>query len=145
MSKSFYTIHEFKAIDVASVQGSVITVTSSTRALNPADSGALIVLNRSAGATITLPAHSQGLVYEMVVGALGSYVIAAQSASIHGALNTPSVAATAASLNTGGTAGTSMTLSSTLALVGDRVRVASDGTKWFLSGSVSAHNAAVVA
>jgi redox-sensitive bicupin YhaK (pirin superfamily) len=52
---------------VATLQASVIAATSATLALTAAQSNSLIVLDRAAGVTVTLPAPSAGLEYDFIV------------------------------------------------------------------------------
>lgn len=54
----------------------VIDVTTATRTLSRNENGSLVVLNRGAGSTITLPTAGRGLEFQFVVKADGAYVIA---------------------------------------------------------------------
>lgn len=64
----------------------VIDVTTATRTLSRNENDSLVVLNRGAGITVTLPSASRGLEFQFVAKANGAYVIDAGTAKIRGAL-----------------------------------------------------------
>jgi len=53
----------------------VINVTTSTRTLTRNENDSIVVLDRAAGSTVTLPAASRGLEFQFVMKTAGSYVV----------------------------------------------------------------------
>ena len=64
----------------------VIDVTTATRTLSRNENGSIVVLNRGAGITVTLPSAGRGLEFQFVVKASGAYTIDAGTDKIRGAL-----------------------------------------------------------
>ena len=94
------------------------------------DSGTMFRLNLAAGFAVTLPLPSLGLSYEFFVGTAptGNYtIVTASSAAI---LNGRQLTAIASAGDTG-TTDTTITFVANQALVGDYVKVFSDGTYWY--------------
>jgi len=54
----------------------VINVTTAARTLTRNENGSIIVLDRAAGSTVTLPAAGRGLEFQFVMKTAGSYVVA---------------------------------------------------------------------
>ncbi len=64
----------------------VIDVTTATRTLSRNENGTIVVLDRAAGSTITLPSAGRGLEFQFVVKTSGAYTIDAGTDKIRGAL-----------------------------------------------------------
>ncbi len=64
----------------------VINVTAATRTLTRNENGSIVVLDRGAGSTVTLPSASRGLSFQFVVKANGAYVIDGGTAKFRGVL-----------------------------------------------------------
>jgi hypothetical protein len=53
----------------------VINVTDATRTLSRNENGSIVVLDRAAGSTVTLPAAGRGLEFQFVMKTAGSYIV----------------------------------------------------------------------
>jgi hypothetical protein len=137
MSQRSKTIHEFKAInlsqstlDITNVNGSLL--------LNNSHSGDFISLNSTSGCTITLPSPTPGLNFNFVINNTGAHTLTASSAIINGSIS-HSVFSTSANLATG--TAKSIIATTTGSAVGDTFTLTGNGSKYFLKGCVSNHNA----
>jgi hypothetical protein len=97
------------------------------------DSGTMFRLNLAAGFAVTLPLPSVGLTYEFFVGTAptGSYTIVTNGAAA--ILNGKATNSAAGSGSTS-TTGTTITFVLNQAVIGDYVKVFSDGTYWYATG-----------
>lgn len=136
MSKSYLTIHEYQT---TSQDDTILQVSNlgSSVTLGNSQSGDVLVLSNTSGSSVMLPSPSSGLAYQFIVGATAGHTITAPSALIVGALNT-AVFNTGANLATG----TAMTTIATTAgsSVGDCFNLTSDGTQFYLRGTVAQYN-----
>ena len=110
--------------------------------LTAADSGRLLAVTNpsSSGYVIELPEPADGLVYDFVVAALtpGGYKISTGTPGVQYGGVTVVGSASASGLAISG--GNLLTFTSTVA-IGDRVKLQSDGTNWYVSGFMAASNA----
>ncbi len=105
----------------------VITLTT-TRTLLPKESGAKVILNSATSFTTTLPAPADGLDFTFIVklvGASTGHVVAVTSGVVMYGKVSPTGAASAA------TSGKGRINTNATAVVGDGLRVWSDGTSWY--------------
>ena len=111
-----------------------ITVTSTTRTLQPSESGAIVFLAGTA-CTVTLPAPADGLYYEFYSTTEVLHIVQAQTNVINGNYRHNSATTTmtrVAVVNQG-----KLTLHSSGRAIGDRLQFWSDGTNWWLDGIVN--------
>lgn len=104
---------------------------SADTTLTASDSGKIISLD-AVGEAITLPSPIAGLNYEFecnTTTATSDWVITATDAIIYGSVELAGAVEAAS-------AETSITLVIAKFLPGDHIRLRSDGTKWYVSGSV---------
>ena len=103
--------------------------------LTAADSGKLITLGTAGGFTVTLPKPAAGLEYEFVVkvAPTTAYIILTDSVAniIHGAVASAEDAAGSVAC---AAASDTITFVANKAIIGDRVKIISDGTNWYVSG-----------
>jgi len=96
-------------------------------------SGKILTLNLAAGFAVTLPAPKEGLDYTFIVGTAptGAYTVVTNGSSniIYGNVCTPEDAAGSVSV---AQASDTITFVASKAVIGDMVRVVSDGTNWYL-------------
>jgi hypothetical protein len=138
MSKSYLAVHDFQALNVSSNEQNVIPAGSSI-SLKPMNSGDIILLNSNSGSAITLASPNSGLNYEIIVAALGSHTITCPSNQIYGNVGI-SVYNTASNL----VANASTVISTTSgSVVGDHLKLCSDGVNYYLSGNVAHWNSIV--
>jgi hypothetical protein len=57
----------------------VINVTTATRTLTRNENGSIVVLDRGAGSTVTLPVAGRGLEFQFVIKTTGSYTVICSS------------------------------------------------------------------
>lgn len=138
MSQSYKTIREYQSLSVAS---SIIQVNlaGSSISLSNDQSGELITLNATGGSIVTLPTPSKGLHYKFIVSATGGHTITAPSACIFGAVCNAVSNTGASILNTG--AAKTVIATTTGSSVGDSLSLVCDGSKYFVSGTVTQFNA----
>jgi uncharacterized cupin superfamily protein len=121
----------------SSVSETVETVTT-TNVITADENGKTFILSLAGGFESTLPTPAAGLHFKFIVGVAPTtaYTIVTESSSniIHGQVCTPEDAA--GSVATVASADT-ITFVANLAIIGDYVKVVSDGTSWFLSGMCS--------
>jgi hypothetical protein len=130
------TIHDF---DVANLSSSVPVKVASAGAsltLTPLLTGNIVILNSTSGSTVTLPAPAAGLVFKCIVGATGGHTISAPSACIQGSISV-ALYSTSGSLSTSTPKTTITTGTTNGSKVGDIVNLVSDGTFYYMSGTVS--------
>lgn len=97
-----------------------------------ADQSGVTFLLDAVGEAITLPAVSAGLEYEFIIDttvATSNWTITAATSVIYGSAEVAGAVVAASAENT-------ITLVVAKALPGDYIKLVSDGTKWFVSGSV---------
>ena len=103
---------------------------TAAKTLRIEDSGKSFILKAAAGVAVTLPAVASGLEYEFTVGlafATTDFTIVAASSVIQGGAIVNSVLVPAANENTISFVATAETL-------GDKVKIKSDGTNWYVEG-----------
>lgn len=139
MSQSSRTIHDYRRINVGqtllqvSPAGTAITLGNS-------HSGDLITLTATSGSAIRLPAPSAGLSFPFVVAATSAgHVITAPAGTLFGAV-TVAVPTAGSTINVSATGGSTTLSTTTGSVVGDRIQIVSDGTKYFVSGSIARFN-----
>lgn len=122
-----------------------VETVAATNVIAASESGTTYFLSAATEFVSTLPAPAAGLEYEFIVAAAPSgadYTITTNASA-----NILVGHVTSSDLNAAGDAALSATGFDTIsfvsakAIVGDRVRVISDGTNWFVSGSCSAFDA----
>ena len=109
----------------------VIQAVSADTTLTAADSGKVFTLDAT-GEAITLPAVSDGVNFKFVssVAATGSsWTVAATAAVIYGSIQLAGAISAVS-------AKTTITLVADKFLPGDFIELVSDGTNWYLSGSI---------
>lgn len=118
-----------------------VQVLTAARVLTAADSGKTFLLALAAGFPITLPVPAAGLDFEFIVSTPptgGAYAIGTNGAAdiIKGGVveGDPTAAAASPSDDNADV----VNFAANVALAGDRVRLISDGTSWFLSGQTRA-------
>ena len=135
MSKTFLVNHDFETISTQ-YQLANVTLAGTGVALGPQNSGLLVALNSTSGSANSLPYPTLGATFEFVVNSTSSaHSIVAPLACIVGSLSN----STSGPLSANATPKTVIT-SGVLGNVGDRVRLISDGTYFYMSGSNSAYN-----
>lgn len=136
MSKSYLVPHDFQSINL-SYTSTVLNVAGSTFIAGPAASGELVTLNATGGSAVSVPGLFSGLDLTFVVSNTGAHTITLPSACIYGTVN----------FNYDGTSGSMLAAASTVisttagSKVGDCIKLTSDGSKCYLSGTVSTFNA----
>ena len=111
-----------------------ITVSGTTRTLEPSESGAIVFLAGGIS-TITLPAPADGLYYEVYATTAVRHVVQAQTNVING--NYRHNSATTTMTRVAVTNQGKMTLHTSGRAIGDRLQFWSDGTNWWLDGIVN--------
>ena len=131
-------------LDTVSSKVPVVSITTATYPVSAGQTGTLFALNKADGITVTLPAPAAGLNFDFVVATAPTSntttIVTTSSANIiHGQITTSEDAggsvACVAEADT-------ITLVANTAIVGDRVQVVSDGTRYFVSGCVKLATAA---
>ena len=123
------------------------TLTAATT-LTEVDSGKTIFLNSTTEFAVTLPKPKGGLNFTFVVKAApsgASYTIATDSAQsiMYGQIYTTNVTASSdADYNI--IAASTITFTDSIAVVGDSVKLISDGTYWYVKGFCSTYNAITI-
>lgn len=138
MSQAYKTIKEYQSVSVSSTLVQVNLAGSSVN-LGNNQSGEVVTLNSTGGSVVTLPFPMKGLQYKFIVSATGGHTITAPSACIYGAVCN-AVSNTGASILSTGSAKT-IIATTTGSAVGDSFSLVCDGSKYFVSGSVSQFNA----
>jgi len=113
--------------------GSVLTPTAATT-LTSADNGKTVMLNASVGFTITLPAHSAGLSFKFITGAVfatTNFVIIAPTAGLDTLEGSLIVAGAVVTVN----AADQINFVATAENIGDFVTLFSDGATWHIFGN----------
>lgn len=117
---------------VAVGAGSIKTLTGA-HTVTANENGTTFVLNAAAGAAITLPAPAAGLRYTFVTGlafATTDWVITATGAIMNGNVMEAGVVQVI-------TGATTLNLELAAEAVGDHISLISDGTLWYVSGSLA--------
>ena len=136
MSKSYLVPHDFQSVNLG-YTSTVLNLAGSTFVASPAVSGELVTLNATGGSAVSVPGIFPGLNLTFVVANTGAHTITLPSACVYGTVNFPYT----------GTFGNMLAAASTIistttgSKVGDCIKLTSDGTKCYLSGTVSAFNA----
>lgn len=117
-----------------------ISVTSATFTLTDAHAGTMIVLNRAGGVTMTLPAPSAGLEFYFVVGTAPTtaYTIASASSANIIVLGVNELEVDTADDGPYSAVGDLVSFVANVAVVGDFIKLTSDGTKWYGHGQTNA-------
>jgi hypothetical protein len=136
MSKSYLVPHDFQSVNIGSLN-TTLNVAGSTFVAGANVSGELVTLNATGGSAVTVPSLVAGLDLTFVVSNTGAHTITLPSACVYGTVNFP-YAGTSGSMLAAASTVISTTAGST---VGDRFKLTSDGTKCYLSGTVSTFNA----
>ena len=112
----------------------VISVTSNTT-LKDDQAGSIIFLGGGSATTLTLPAVSAGLHYEVYITTEEQHVIAAATNVMQGNYrhNSDATTMTRVAISNKGT----LTLHSTGREIGDRLQFWCDGTNWYVDGIVN--------
>lgn len=136
-----------KATQLKSLLVTSRTLTQATT-LTEGDSGKTIFLNSATEFAVTLPKVKAGLEYTFVVKAApsgASYTVVTSDSSplMYGQVYTTDVnSETDADFNI--VAASTFTFADGVAVVGDSVRMISDGSYWYLKGFCSAYNAETI-
>lgn len=117
----------------------VVTLTT-TRAILAKESGTKFILNSATSFTSTLPAASHGLeylFYVQIVGTSTGHIIAVPTGVVMNGkvISATDTAAHLAGVASAGTAGKGRILTAATGIVGDWLRVWSDGTAWYSTAS----------
>jgi hypothetical protein len=102
-------------------------------------SGDLNVLDSTSGSAVQLPPASPGLNFPFVVSALGPHTITAPSSTLFGCINC-AVPTVGSLINITNVTGSSVLLTTSGSAIGDRINFVSDGTKYYVSGTVAKFN-----
>lgn len=117
-----------------------ISVTTAAVTLTKYDIGATVVLNRAAGAAVTLPLPAAGAEFHFVVGIAPTtaYTVATAGSAniIAGGINELEV--DTSDDGPYSAVGDLISFVANIAVVGDYFDLSSDGTKWFLRGQTNA-------
>jgi hypothetical protein len=138
MSQKLKSLQEFSTLTVSQT---ILTINPAGNALtlSKAQSGEIITLNSTSGSVITLGAPQAGLSYTFLVNVTGGHTITAPSASIYGSVTSTTDTSGNAMLTTG--AAKSIISTTAGSAVGDQIQLLSDGTNYFVKGSVANFNA----
>ena len=142
MSKSYNTVHYFGQSQVAQSLNQVNAAGSSIT-LGSSNSGKVVTLNSTSGSLVNLGPPISGFTVEMITSAVGPHVVTAPSGTLYGSVVVGvSNSSSTLAITSGKTTLTTVTAGS---VVGDRVRFVSDGTNFYVSGSVAKFNALTIA
>lgn len=136
MSKSFYTPHDFDAINVLT-QKHTVSVLGTAVTVGNLQSGDVCMLTATAGSVVTLPSPVAGATFNFIVANSTSNQINTPTATLFGGVGR-SVYSTAGNLNASANARITTTSGSA---IGDTYNIVSDGTRYYLSGMVANYNA----
>ena len=138
MAQSYKTIHDFQFLNVDESNVNIVRA-GTNKILTNLENGDVIILNATAGSIVNLPVPQAGSSFTFIVSANGAHTVAAPTASIYGSIAC-SIANTASNMLTTGPAKTviATTAGST---IGDTFIVLSDGTNFYVRGSVANYNA----
>lgn len=139
MSKSALVPHDFETINV-DYTITPVNFVGTSQILTVQNSGDLNVLNSTSGSVVSLPLASSGYTFPFVVSALGPHTITAPASTLFGAVNC-AVPTTGSTLNVTNATGSTVLLTTSGSTIGDRFNVISDGTNYYVSGTVSKYNA----
>jgi hypothetical protein len=139
MSQSSKVLHDFQSINVGSTV-TPITLMGNTTTLSSLNSGDLNVLNATGGSIVLLPVASAGYTFPFVVSTLGPHTITAPNSTIFGAINC-AIPTAGSLINVTNATGSTMLLTTSGSSIGDRFSLVSDGTNYYVSGTVSKFNA----
>lgn len=117
-----------------------ISVTAATFTVTKAHSHAQIYLNRAAGIALTLPAPDGGLEYEFIIGTAPTTdctIATASSANII-VLGVNELEVDTADDGPYSAVGDLVSFKANVAVVGDFIKLKSDGTKWYGFGQTNA-------
>lgn len=117
-----------------------ISVTAATFTVTKAHSHSQIYLNRAAGIALTLPAPDGGLEYEFIIGTAPTSNC---TISTNGGANIIVIGVNELEVDTGDDGPSDdnadvVTFIANVALVGDFIKLKSDGTKWYGYGQTAA-------
>lgn len=119
----------------------VVALTAAST-LTASQSGKLFTLGTAGGFTTTLPAPQAGLEYEFVVkvAPTTAYIIVTKGSSnvIYGTIASGDM--NAANDTSAAQASDTITFVANTAVIGDSVRLISDGTNWYAKGFTTAYN-----
>ena len=144
----FRTATYAAALLPASALGSSFEASTATNVLTSAECGKTLTLNSATEFVTTLPAPVAGCKFSFIVGAApsgASYTIVTNASAnvVIGHVLTSDVnSATDADFETSG--GDTISLVDAKAVVGDAVRVVSDGTSWFVSIETSVFDGSTI-
>jgi hypothetical protein len=136
MSKSYLVPHDFQSVNLG-YTSTVLNAAGSTFVAGADVSGELVTLNATGGSAVSVPGIFSGLDLTFVVANTGAHTITLPSACVYGTVG----------YNYAGTSGNMLAAASTVisttagSAVGDCIKLTSDGTKCYLSGTVTAFNA----
>jgi len=110
------------------------------------DSGKTFFLNLATGFTVTLPAPTDGVEYEFVVGTAPTtaYIINNASGTSGNNVVGHVLSSSGGAEDTEPTNGDSVSFVASTAVLGDRVHVISDGTYWYVRASCAAAGGIVI-
>jgi len=137
MSQSSKTIHDFQRINTGSAIRQIILANSSIT-LGGNNSNDIIVLNSTSGSNVILPTPSKGLSFPIVISNIGDHTITAPSPVIYGSLSC-AIPTTGSSLLSSSASTVIKTTSGSV--IGDRIELMSDGTNYYVTGTVKQYNA----
>jgi len=112
----------------------VVSVSTDTE-LSADQSGSIIFLGGGSARTLTLPAISAGLTYEVYITTEHQHIIAAQTAVLQG--NYRHNSATTTMTRVAIVNKKTLTLHSSGRAIGDRLQFWCDGTNWYVDGIVN--------
>jgi len=139
MSQSYKTVHDFQSINVGQTLVN-IQPSGSSITLGNAQSGDLNTLNATSGSSVQLPAPSSGLSFPFLVTATAAtHTITAPASTLFGAINC-AIPTAGSTINVTNVTGSTALLTTTGSCVGDRFTIVSDGTNYFVSGTISKFN-----
>lgn len=137
MSQRYKVIHDFRSVNLGQSQLQ-LTEAGSSITLSPSESGDIIALNATGGSAVALPTPLSGLMYRFIVTNTGAHTLTAPSACINGAISN-AVFNTGANLATGAAKTSIATTAGSV--IGDTITLVGNGSKYFVSGTVTNFNA----
>ena len=112
-----------------------LTGTGATRTLTSDDSGAIVNMGGSDASTVTLPTPAAGISFRFVATTAVAHVINGGNSKIQGGYHHNTNAATIARVGISNKS--ALTLHNSNAAIGDTLEFWSDGTNWYVSGTVN--------
>jgi hypothetical protein len=139
MSQSYKTVHDFQSINVGQTLVNVQPAGTSIT-LGNSQSGDLNTLNATSGSSVQLPVPSAGLNFPFLVTATAAtHTITAPASTLFGAINC-AIPTAGSTINVTNVTGSTTLLTTTGSCVGDRFTIVSDGTSYFVSGTIAKFN-----